>query len=123
MRNAALLLAVLAAVVLSSCHSPSGTAGEEVVVQAQLLNGQRIACDGKEVGVPSFVTLLKKRHVPLDATLRIAVPAGLPSSALTELSSRLISAGYRKILFTRPRQVKATVGPASPGPAASPATR
>jgi len=124
MRVVTLLLAALAAIVLTSCRSPSGTTENgDVEVHAQLLRNQRVAMDGKEVGIALFPALLKTRKVPLTATIRIAVPADMPSSALADITTRLTSVGYRKILFTRPRQMKATVGASSPGPAASPAAR
>jgi hypothetical protein len=94
-----------------------------VDVHAQVLSGNRIAMDGREVGIPLFPAMLKSHKVPLTATLHIAVPADTPSSVLADITTRLTSVGYRKILFTRPRQAKASVSAVSPGPAASPAAR
>jgi hypothetical protein len=56
---------------------------------------------------------LRAARIPASTPIVLQIPASLPASAMREWLRRLSDAGYRTVMFKRPRHAGATVKPSS----------
>jgi hypothetical protein len=71
-----------------------------------------VMLEDQSYGPGTLPAALKSRRVATDTPIFVAIPAEAPMDMVKDLSRRLASAGYRRVLFTRPKHADAGLAPA-----------
>jgi len=112
-----------AACCLSGCAASSNLPGAPLHIA--ILSDGVASVDGRRVEIPKLGKKLKSLGATANTTLYIAVPADVSSAVLTDVTRTLASAGFPKIIFTKPVEKTATVSdkptPATPVKSTKPA--
>ena len=109
----------------SGCATVMSSSGEGLdTIKLTLTAAGTLLLDGKAVPPERLPARLKSQGATPDTAISIDIPADTPPVQLTSLTSRLATAGFRKIVFKRPRHAAASVlqptTPASAGRASFP---
>jgi hypothetical protein len=85
----------------------------------RLVSGKKAAIGDDVFDFNHLARKLRSHGAREDTTIRIDIPEDTPPAVLTEVALILQKAGYRRIIFARPRKVDSMpAGPATAGDAA-----
>jgi hypothetical protein len=105
---------------LAGCVTdPAASAWVGGPIRVTLSPGGTLSVAGQQMDAPTLARTLKRRRVLPETCLQIAVPDGTSTPTLTALTQPLIAAGYRRILFTKPRHAETALGD-RPAPSKTP---
>jgi len=112
--------ALLLAAGLAGCVTdPAASAWAADPLHVTLTPGGMLAVAQRQMDVPTFVRTLQRLGVAPETCIQIGVPDGTATEVLTTLTRPLIAAGYRRVLFTKPRHAETELGN-RPSPAKAP---
>ena len=111
MRHAATATLVLIGVLaLTGCATTANSAAKQAdTYELRLSPSGTLQFDGKETPVDHLVKQLRSAGATPDSSIVIDIPADTPLSRVTAITGQLASAGYRKIIFKRPRHTEVSV--------------
>ena len=102
---------LLAVLLLSGCATQREPAGGDYdTIRLSMLSSGSIMLDGIPVLPQQLGRKLKRMGATPSTCIKIAVPDNAPKAALSELTVQLATAGFRRILFVRPRHADASLG-------------
>jgi biopolymer transport protein ExbD len=122
MRQTIPCLMLALAISVAGCATPPSSAGkptDEAIVLTLTQEGT-LLLNGKATALEHLAKRLRAAGATAETSLTINIPAETPLSSLSTITSRLASAGYRKILFKRPKHTAVstqTDRPVTPAPA------
>ena len=73
-------------------------------VQISLLSDGRIIMDGKQIELPKLTKKLKSFGVTSNTRIMISILKDTPASKIKAISKELVSAGFRRLMFIKPKQ-------------------
>ena len=92
------------------CATNGGTSGGGLeVIGLTLTASGTILLDGKAVAPERLPSKLKSLGATADTLISFSIPADTPPVQLKPLVSRLVSAGFPKVVFKGPRHAAASV--------------
>jgi biopolymer transport protein ExbD len=103
------IVLLVAGCLLTGCRSPSAkdTAGRPPPIE--LFNDGTVLFHGKPIEAGDLPRKLKSRGYEPGDPVRIVVPADAAPAALTQISTAIASAGFRRIIFVKARHAEAYV--------------
>ena len=78
-------------------------------IQVMVSIEQKITLEGKPVEPAKLPDRLKSMGAKPDTIIRILIQKNTPDKTLKDISRALASAGYRKFVFTQPKQAEVSV--------------
>lgn len=89
--------------------------GGAAVVQVALTGSDQFEGGGRTAKLADLPALLKKNGAGSATEVIVVVSDQTPTGAIAAITGKLSSAGYRKVIFRRPRRAESSVGPDKPG--------
>ena len=107
-----LTLAVMLGTIGTGCTTtPSSATREPEGIELTLTQSGSILADGQATDLDHLTQQLRRAGATLATPITIKIPADTPLTIVSAISSRLASAGYRRILFKRPQRADASTEP------------
>jgi hypothetical protein len=94
---------------LAGCGTPGGD-GSLDSVQVRVSPGGAVSVNGKTVALVHLTDRLASLGATPRTRITVMIPRDESASAIESIAGRLASAGYRKVVFTRPRRADAFRG-------------
>lgn len=104
-----LCLLSLGLAVTGGCVSTA--ASDDAELRLTLTSGGQVLLNGSAVQPGALPGALKAQGIALDTAIRVAIPASAPMDRVKDLSRRLASAGYRRVVFARPQHADVVADP------------
>ncbi len=103
------LLILLFVLTTAGCSTtPGGLSGSKIQVSVSSFG--RITVDGRSVELSRLAGRLRSMGAGPGTRILISVPKDIYNSTIMDISRTLSAAGYRKVLFVKPKQVKTSKG-------------
>lgn len=86
-------------------------------IEVGYVSGTELTVDSQSVPLAKLPEALRAQGATAQTEIAVGVPADAPQGVVAAIGGKLASAGFRKIVFTRPRQATAYVDgpkPATP---------
>ncbi|MBM4144123.1 MAG: hypothetical protein FJ225_11115 [Lentisphaerae bacterium] len=106
----ALAAVALSGALLAGCQSSRDARPGDAGIEIRMVSPEVFVVDGRRVSRARVVRALKSAGAGPETPVEIAIPASLPPSQLTGLVRDLSAAGFRRVVFARPRTFTATPG-------------
>jgi hypothetical protein len=88
--------------------TPSPGSQDPGAIELTLTSSGSILTAGKLTDLDHLARQLHRAGATLDTPITINIPADTPFASVSTITSRLASAGYRRILFKRPKRADAS---------------
>lgn len=104
-RHAAVAICVLLLALATAGCGMTGNNLSNNTIHVSVSQGGDITVNGKTTELSQLAGKLKSLGATADTCIKVSVPKETPTSTMSEITRNLASAGFRKIIFTRPKQV------------------
>lgn len=104
--GAALLIAAAGGLTSAGCAS-TGSA-RTGTVDVALVSAGEVIVDGERLPVDRLPRKLKRMGARSATPIRIEIPEQMPMRVVSSVTTSLARAGFRRVLFRRPRQTEIT---------------
>jgi|GEM_PF-2254778 len=108
LRKVAILVAVFV-LLAGGCLSPSGKVGPDNSVKVSLVKSGTVEIDGRAMPVDQLASRLKRMGANPTTSVIVAVPEKTTNHDLASLTRQLRSAGFIKVIFTKPRHTDTNI--------------
>jgi biopolymer transport protein ExbD len=97
------LMVILASAGAIGCDPTSEPAGDRAI-QVTVLPEGSLLVEGRKMTVRELPDRLKSMRIPSKTPIKVEVEENTPMATISEITRSLASAGYGKIVFTRPKR-------------------
>ena len=98
---------LLAASLAGGCAAPH--AGQSGPVQVSLVSSREVVVAGSRVPLSRLPRKLKAMGARSATPIQVAIPENTPMQVVSNVTTSLARAGFRRVLFRRPRQTEVRV--------------
>lgn len=99
-----LFLIALAALVAGCATTPDGR------VDIRIEPDGSVNVEGRQVALDDLAASVKRTGAKVDTVIEVTVPDDVKSDVLMGVTRPLATAGYKRVVFRKPKQAKATAG-------------
>lgn len=100
----------------TGCLGARGNGGGIPSIQVTYCGNNWFECDKDKVPLDHLSVWLEKQGAGPSTAVNISMPPGAPAGSFKAITQELKRNGFQKIMFTRPRQVDASVNKAPSSP-------
>ena len=94
----------LSLVLVTGCSSPSSNKSGRKSIGLTITHKGSVVLDGSTVSLNRLPQALKSRGATSRTAIKVVVPENVSSEMVKDISETLVSGGYPRIIFSKPRK-------------------